>query len=277
MARGRMLAKKLSTSQKFAQLFEVCPDLAEFTQTLYPLLVAHADDFGRQQGDVFTVRHSVHPTSPRGAKDFERALQALHDVGLIVWYEARGRRCIQITKFDENQQGLHKRTRSEFPAAPGNSRENPDQAEFSLNCPDQENRTEEKRTEPNRTEGKGEAAAPQALADLWNELTTAPLPPCQELSDQRKRKAIARLKERSLEEWRAIISRIEASSFCRGETGAGDWVASFDFLLKPDTAVKVLEGKYDDRKAAKPSRNGRGPVVGSPEYYALARAARGEQ
>lgn len=119
MARGRMIAKTLSTSQRFARLFEVTPDLAEFAQSLYPLLVAHADDFGRQQGDTFTVRHSVHPTSPRAAADFDTALQALHDVGLIVRYEARGRQCIQIAQFDRHQQGLHKRTESEFPGPDG--------------------------------------------------------------------------------------------------------------------------------------------------------------
>jgi len=61
----------------------------------------------------------------------------------------------------------------------------------------------------------------------------------------------ARMAERSLDEWRDIISRIERSSFCRGLTGGGTWVASFDWLIgSADTALKVLEGKYDDRTPA---------------------------
>jgi hypothetical protein len=44
---------------------------------------------------------------------------------------------------------------------------------------------------------------------------------------------------------------MDASPFCRGETGDRGWRASFDFLLKPDTATKVLEGKYDDADAIK--------------------------
>lgn len=147
-----MVAKSLSTSQRYARLNEVAGRLAEFCQAMYPLLVAHADDFGRLAGDVFTVKHLVVPTSKRKESDVEKALAALHEVGLIVWYEAEGRKCIQIHKFEDHQQGLHKRTKSEFPYAEsespgisGNVREIP---------------SEEKRTEQKGTEGKGDRRAP---------------------------------------------------------------------------------------------------------------------
>jgi hypothetical protein len=116
-----MISKALSTSERFARLFALCPPLAEFAQSLYPLLLAHADDFGREAGDLFTVKHAVHPASPRSTDELARALFALHEAGLIVWYEVQGRRTIQIVKFDDHQSGLHKRTRSQFPAIPGNS------------------------------------------------------------------------------------------------------------------------------------------------------------
>jgi len=119
-----MISKTLSTSEKRASLHLLVPDLAEFCQQLYPLLIAHADDFGRLQGDVFTVKHLIDPTSPRLLPDFERALTALDDVGLILRYESDNggvtpRRLIQIANFDPHQLGLHKRTGSEFPAPPG--------------------------------------------------------------------------------------------------------------------------------------------------------------
>jgi len=111
-----MISRVLSTSKKRAALHQVVPGLAEFCQQLYPLLVAHADDFGRLSGDSFTVKHAVDPTSPRPLKDFESGLQALHEVGLVIRYESDGRQCLQITKFDPHQIGLHKRTSSDFPA-----------------------------------------------------------------------------------------------------------------------------------------------------------------
>lgn len=147
MARGRMLSKSLSTSEKRARLHAALGPLAEFAQALYPLLVAHADDFGREEGDVFTIKHRIDPASPRTVAEFERALQGLDAVGLIVWYEVEGRRCVQISNFEPHQSGLHKRTISRFPAPPRNAPEFP-----GSTAPTEQNRTEGKGTEGNRTE-----------------------------------------------------------------------------------------------------------------------------
>ena len=68
-----------------------------------------------------------------------------------------------------------------------------------------------------------------------------------ELTDSRHKHATVRLREKpQLEHWRGVVQRINASDFCRGQNERG-WVATFDWLLQPDTAVKVLEGKYDNR------------------------------
>lgn len=236
MARGRLLCASLSTSEKRARLHDVAPALAEFAQGLYPLLIAHSDDFGRLQGDTFTVKHAIDPTSPRSLDDFDVAMRALNDVGLVIWYEINGRRFIQITEFDKHQTGLHKRTASRMPDPP---------AHVSGNLP--EIPSEEKRTEEKRTEGSASRtlSAGRQLQELWNEMTTAPLPKCRELTPKREKHALARLRDRPLAEWRTIITRIEASAFCRGESDRG-WVATFDWVIgSPDVAVKVLEGKYD--------------------------------
>jgi hypothetical protein len=120
-------------------------------------------------------------------------------------------------------------------------------------------------TMPTRKESRGEerkgeketrasTASPASLVDAWNTATTPPIPRCQGLSAKRTIAAKARLSERPLADWVAIIGRIEASAFCRGANDRG-WVASFDWLMQPDVALKVLEGKYDNRPkpAEKPS------------------------
>lgn len=147
MARGRMVSKALSTSQKFARLHDVAGKRAEFCQLLFPLLVAHADDYGRQSGDTFTVKHAVVPTSPRKETDVAFALQCLHDVGLVVWYEVDGRKYLEIVDFDKHQSGLHKRTKEMIPGPSGNFREFPGDSRLR-----EENRTKEKRTEWKGTE-----------------------------------------------------------------------------------------------------------------------------
>jgi len=126
MARGRLIAKSLSTSQRYAALHELAGPLAEFCQLLYPLLITHSDDFGRLPGDIFTVKHVVVPTSPRSDADLTQALAALDASGLIYWYAADGRKWIQIQQFDEHQSGLHKRSNSHIPPPPpGNPPEIP--------------------------------------------------------------------------------------------------------------------------------------------------------
>jgi len=101
-----------------------------------------------------------------------------------------------------------------------------------------------------------------ALRAAWNELTTSPLP---RWEAGRVNEATAALSRRPLSQWREIFARISASAFCRGEAG-GDrgWRADVDWALraggsKPEPALKVLEGAYDDR-GSEVGLRGTGPV-----------------
>jgi hypothetical protein len=141
MARGRLISRTLGSSRKYAALSKQAGKLAEFAQVLFPLLVANADDFGRQAGDAFTVKHAVFPTSPRREFEFSAALDAMHRVGLVQRYEVDGVQVVQIVQFDQHQPGLHKRTKSHFPGFSGKFPE----------IPSEEKRTELKGTEENRT------------------------------------------------------------------------------------------------------------------------------
>ncbi len=118
-----MISKSLSTSQSFAKLHAIGldPELAFFAGELYMLLIVHSDNFGRQPGDPFTVKHGVVPTLPVDEPMVSSALEALDRAGLVNWYEVGERKLLQILNFDEHQQGLHKRTKSYFPKSPGTS------------------------------------------------------------------------------------------------------------------------------------------------------------
>lgn len=158
MARGRMISKSLSTSEKFSRLSETRNGLAEFCQVLYVMLIPHADDFGKLQGDPFTVKHQCFPASPRSSDDFQAALNALHESELIIWYQVSGKRFIQITNFDPHQTGLHKRTKSTFPEIPGNSGnglEVPGNSTTVPEIPGNSQKFPEIPSEEKGTEGKG--------------------------------------------------------------------------------------------------------------------------
>lgn len=276
MARGRMIAKTLSTSQRYAQLHATAGKLAEFCQALYPLIVAHCDDSGRQQGDPFTVKHAVCPSSPRPLTDVEKALTALHTVGLITWYEVEGRKYIQVEQFSDHQPGLKNRGNSKIPTLPGN-------AVVCREMPSEGKGTEGNRTEENRREGNSadaltvladvardhDPATPEckveAVLHLWNELRDGTkLPACRGLTDKRRTHIRARLKDHGLGEVRDVFVKAAASAFCNGANDRG-WVLTFDWVMQSaDNFLKVSEGRYDDRKPLKATgTDGRG-VTGPP-------------
>ena len=84
----------------------------------------------------------------------------------------------------------------------------------------------------------------ESLLKVWNQ-NRGSLPEAKELSKTRKTSALARLREKpDLSYWETVVKKLAGSPFCRGETG-GTWRANFDFLLRPDTHVKAIEGLYD--------------------------------
>ena len=91
--------------------------------------------------------------------------------------------------------------------------------------------------------------SPDDVQQIWNEITTAPIPKCKELTPQRRKHAAARLKERGLDGMREVFTAINAVPFLRGESDRG-WCANFDWALKPANIAKVLEGVY----ASSPNR-----------------------
>jgi hypothetical protein len=99
-------------------------------------------------------------------------------------------------------------------------------------------------------EREGESSAParrpspKTLLETWNR-EKGSLPEAKGLSGPRERHARTRLGETpDLERWAAAVRRIARSPFCLGSNDRG-WRATFDWLLQPDTLLKVEEGKYD--------------------------------
>jgi hypothetical protein len=253
-----MISKSLSTSEKRAALHSVVPDLAEFCQQLYPLLIAHSDDFGRLAGDTFTVKHAIDPTSPRPKEDFERALNALQEVGLIIWYTAGFRPVIQIVSFDSHQTGLHKRTRSLFPAPEGHSDDFPE-------IPSEQKRTEEKGTKGKGTELKDVSRTMSAddLVDLWNSIVTAPIPKVEKLTADRRRKFDARLRTfPDGDIWRRLFTWINGQEWMRA-SGRGDhpnWTATLDWLCKSDEQVQKNLEKASTAEVVRTRAKSAGPA-----------------
>jgi len=103
-------------------------------------------------------------------------------------------------------------------------------------------------------EGKGcmpHASVLPPLAELWNQ-KSGTLPKVRACGATRARKANARWREKpDAKYWESVITRLADSPFCSGKNDRG-WLASFDFLIEPETQHKALEGKYD-AKESKPT------------------------
>ena len=85
------------------------------------------------------------------------------------------------------------------------------------------------------------------FVEYWNTLPFG-LTKVSKLTDERKRKLRARLKEATLDEWKQAMERIGQSSFLRGNVVK--WKADFDWLISnEENRLKIIEGKYDNSTA----------------------------
>jgi hypothetical protein len=93
---------------------------------------------------------------------------------------------------------------------------------------------------------------PETLVALWNEAAVVfGLPGVSVLTEDRRRQARRRLQEYPARAtWEEACRRLGASPFCRGENDTG-WRAGLDFLLRPGRVARVLDGMYDDARAAR--------------------------
>lgn len=86
----------------------------------------------------------------------------------------------------------------------------------------------------------------QKVIDEWNDLGISPV---SRLTSGTKRYTMlnARLKEYGLDAVLQAINNVRISSFLRGQNKDG-WTICFDWFVKPNNFIKVLEGNYTDRE-----------------------------
>lgn len=85
----------------------------------------------------------------------------------------------------------------------------------------------------------------QAVVDLYHSICTS-FPRVRSLSDARKKAIRARLKAYTIDDFREVFTKAEASDFLKGGNG-NDWSANFDWLIKDANIAKVLDGNYDNK------------------------------
>ena len=104
--------------------------------------------------------------------------------------------------------------------------------------------------------------SPEVFQKLWND-TLAPhgFPRCTTLDHKENNKPKTKTRQQILTErlrekscpsyWLYIFSKILNSAFCRGENER-NWKANIDWLIRPTTHTKIVEGKYDEKSVVAP-------------------------
>lgn len=92
----------------------------------------------------------------------------------------------------------------------------------------------------------------QEIADSFNSICVS-LKPIKTITKERKKAIKEILKSHPMSDLQSAFKKVEKSDFLKGV--GRDWKASFDWLLKENNLVKVLEGNYDNTKKIKSKTN----------------------
>jgi hypothetical protein len=103
-----MISKSISVSEQVNEL-------SDFTALLFTWLIPHTDDYGVIPGSSRKLRALVTPMRKQSAEQVEVALKEMQTSGLIWRYKYKGNEFLQFCKFEEHQEGLHKRTTPKNP------------------------------------------------------------------------------------------------------------------------------------------------------------------
>ena len=98
------------------------------------------------------------------------------------------------------------------------------------------------------------------IKDMYNEICVS-FPRLTVLSDRRKQAIKARLNTYSVEQFKEVFIKAEASDFLKGKNNR-DWQANFDWLMKDTNMAKVLDGNYDNRNGGSVIKNNKSDLEG---------------
>lgn len=186
--------------------------------------------------------------------DFEEntvrlALEALERLGMVVMSNG----CFTIAGWEEHQnvEGMDKIRESKRlaqarwrakqkalpPAVDSTVDSTVDDERISVDDAERD-KEEERESDTDRIDYK-------SIAALFNEICIS-FPSVKALSDARKKAIKARLNTYSLDDFKMLFEKAEASSFLKGKNSS-NWSATFDWLIKDSNMAKVLDGNYDDK------------------------------
>lgn len=91
----------------------------------------------------------------------------------------------------------------------------------------------------------------QAVVELYHEICIS-FPRIKSLSDARRKAIKARLNTYTLEQFREMFGKAEASDFLKGNNNR-NWSATFDWMMNGNNFAKIIDGNYDNKGGTAPA------------------------
>ena len=114
----------------------------------------------------------------------------------------------------------------------------------------------------------------KSITAMYNTTCTS-LPSVKTLSETRKKAIRARMKTYTIDDFKVLFEKAEASSFLKGKNNR-NWSANFDWLIKDGNMAKVLDGNYDDKPVTYGTTGRRTKADELDEFYKMAVAFGGD-
>ena len=119
--------------------------------------------------------------------------------------------------------------------------------QMSLKCPDKTPPEKEKDKDIDKdTINSISSTEVQQIINIWNSLGLQNIKFIKN-NTNRYKMLNARIKEYGIDTFLQAINNIRNSSFLKGQNNR-NWTITFDWLIKPNNFIKVLEGNYDDKE-----------------------------
>lgn len=208
-----------------------CKDSEYFSVWIYLLLNATHTEYDTvfkgeritlKSGQLITGRKAIAEKFKIDENKVQRILKTLEKQHQIEQQTSNKNRLISIINWNEYQEERH-------------------QVEQQVN---NKRTTSEQQVNTNKNDKnvKNEKEEKNNIVEIYNETCTN-LPKVSKITDKRKNNIRKFLKEFTIDDFSRICNIANTVPFLIGKNERG-WKADFDFLVKPDKATAILEGKY---------------------------------
>ena len=233
MARKRMIDPNIWQSEDFSKL-------STLGKLVFIGLFSLADDEGRGRSNPVYLKSTLFPYEEGiRSTDIDKTLSEISSNMSVIFYSCDGSSYYSLYNWNAWQK-IDRPTESKIPEYD----EKTMQRLFDEHSTSPRRVIVPKRKEDNRKEKEDKRIR---IKDIYNQHCPN-LPQVQKITDKREKAIDKFLKEFTEEQFIEICKIANYTDFLIGKNDKG-WKADFDFLMRPDKATNVLEGKYSNSKS----------------------------